>query len=96
MAVKPSARPADEAEVGVEVPAATVSPARKLAAEETRLSLIDQMREYFKTQKRVRVKVRNDADVPVQINGYTFIVQANVSVDVPEDVARLLEDAGYI
>ncbi len=61
-----------------------------------RLSLIDKTRDYFKTQKRVRVKVRNDGDVSVQVNGYTFVIQANVPVEVPEDVATLLEDAGYI
>jgi hypothetical protein len=64
--------------------------------EAVRQSLIDKMRDYFKDQKRVRVKVRNDSDVPVQINGYTFIVQHDVPVDVPQDVADLLEAADYI
>lgn len=68
----------------------------KTEQEMARVSLIDQMREYFKGQKRVRVRVRNDGDVPVQVNGYTFIVAANVPVDVPEDVAWHLENAGYI
>lgn len=68
----------------------------KSEQEMARLSLIDQMKVYFKDQPRVRVKVRNDADVPVQINGYTFIVRANVAVDVPQDVADLLDQAGYI
>lgn len=64
--------------------------------EESRLSLIDQMKNLYKTQKRVRVRVRNDGDVPVQINGYTFLIQPNVWVEVPEDVAWHLENAGYI
>ena len=92
MPPRAAARPADEAEV--------VAPKSfeeaKTEQESARLSRIDEMREYFKTQKRVRVKVRNDADVPVQINGYTFIVQANVAVEVPVDVADQLELAGYI
>lgn len=89
---QPQARPADD----VTTPEPVIAPALKTEAEERRLSRIDEMREYFKTQKRVRVKVRNDADVPVQINGYTFIIQANVPVDVPVDVAEQLENAGYI
>lgn len=94
MPPKPAALGA--ADVESEVVAPTPSPSVKTDAEAARLSLIDKMKIYFKDQKRVRVKVRNDADVPVQINGYTFIVQANVPVDVPEDVARLLDEAGYI
>jgi len=68
--------------------------------ESARLSLIDKMRDYFQAQKArgeyVRVKVRNDADVPVQINGYTFIIQHDVPVDVPPDVRDALEEADYI
>lgn len=68
----------------------------KVEQEMARLSLIDQMREYFKTQPRRRVKVHNDSDVSVQVNGYTFVIQHGVNVDVPEDVADLLDQAGYI
>ena len=87
---------AESADAPAEVIAPQPSPAAKTEAEVARLSLIDQMKVYFKNQPRVRVKVHNDADVPVQINGYTFIVMANVPVDVPQDVADLLEAAGYI
>jgi hypothetical protein len=93
MAATPTARPADDESVTPE----PVVPAKvRTDAEQARISRIDEMKVYFKNQKRVRVKVRNDADVPVQINGYTFIVQAGVPVDVPEDVAALLEAADYI
>ena len=68
----------------------------KTEQETARLSTIDAMKAYFKTAKRVRVKVHNDAPVPVQINGYTFVIQQGVPVDVPEDVRDLLEDAGYV
>ena len=68
----------------------------KTEQEAARTSLIDRMREHFKNEPRVRVKVRNDADVPVQINGYTFLVQAGVPVDVPQSVADLLAAADYI
>lgn len=92
MPPKAAARPAEEVEVAVPI---TFEEAKTLQ-ETARLSRIDEMREYFKNQKRIRVKVRNDSDVPVQINGYTFIVAANVPVEVPVDVAELLEVAGYI
>jgi hypothetical protein len=72
----------------------------KTEQEFARMSRIDEMRAHFKKQKEkgdyVRVKVRSDSDVPVQINGYTFIIQANVPVDVPREVRDLLEEAGYI
>lgn len=88
---------AADAEVESEVVAEIKSEAQaRTEAEITRLSLIDKMKDYFKDQKRVRVKVRNDSDVPVQINGYTFLIQHDVPVEVPEDVRDLLENAGYI
>lgn len=59
-------------------------------------SMLNVMREVFSKQKRVRVKVRNDGPVPVQVNGYTFLIRENVPVEVPEQVAEILEDAGYI
>lgn len=68
----------------------------KTEQEVARVSRLDTMKAYFKEQPRTRVKVRNDGDVSVQINGYTFVVQANVFVDVPIDVAAALEAADYI
>lgn len=81
------------------VPEATVSnpPADPMReAEANRASLIDQMRDELNSQPKVEVKVKNDADVPVQINGYTYLIQPNVKVRVPQSVATLLEEAGYI
>ncbi len=91
---KAKAAPAEESDT--EVIAPKTFEQAKTEQEVARMSRIDEMRDYFKGQKRVRVKVRNDSDVPVQINGYTFIVQANVAVEVPTDVADILEEAGYI
>lgn len=59
-------------------------------------SMIAQMRRKFANEKRVRVKVHNDGPVPVQVNGYTFVIRENVWVEVPESVAAILDDAGYI
>lgn len=61
-----------------------------------RVSLIDYMKQYLSEQPKRRVKVRNDGDVFVQINGYSILIQAGVPVDVPEPVAHLLEQADYI
>jgi hypothetical protein len=54
------------------------------------------MRDYLAAQPKRRVKLRNDGDVFVQINGYSLLIQPNVPVDVPEPVAVLLEQADYI
>lgn len=78
------------------VVAPLVEPVPQTHPEIARMSTLDKMRDYYKTSPRVRVKIRNEGDVPVQINGYTFVIQSNVAVDVPEDVATLLEEAGYI
>lgn len=79
-----------------ETPAPKTFEQASLEQSAARISMIDAMKEHFKKSKRVRVKVRSDQDVPVQINGYTFIIQANVPVDVPEEVADILEQGDYI
>lgn len=68
----------------------------KLAAEVAHQNLLSTMQEHYRKEKRVRVRVRAQHDVPVQVNGYTFVIQPNVFVDVPESIATILEDAGYI
>ena len=83
-----------------EIVAAVPTVDAKVEAEQARLSLIDEMKKYFRAERAKgnvrKVKIHNDSDVPVQINGYTFLVQKGVSVEVPNDVADLLEEAGYI
>lgn len=59
-------------------------------------SMLDRMKEHFKHSKRVEVKVRSDADVFVQINGYSFLIAPNKKVMVPVEVATLLEQGDYI
>lgn len=62
------------------------------------------MKAVLDAQPKVRVKLyqvpkgSTDAElapVPVQINGYVQYVPRGVSVDVPEGVAQILEEAGY-
>lgn len=39
---------------------------------------------------------KEDVVVPVCINGYTYQIKRGERVDVPEEVARILEEAGYM
>lgn len=52
-------------------------------------------------ERKVRIKIqkmkdRQDTFVPVGINGHFIRVPINETVEVPESVAALLENAGYI
>jgi len=60
------------------------------------LSMVDQMRDKFAAERRVKVKVHNDGPVSVQVNGYTFLIREKVTVEVPESIRDILDDAGYI
>lgn len=83
-------------EVDGPAPAAAATPAVTTQATVTQQSMLNVMRDTFAKQKRVRVKVHNDGPVTVQVNGYTFLIQEGVHVEVPEQVAELLDQAGYI
>lgn len=79
-----------------EVPAAAQSGASKAVASNSHISMIDKMKARFAGERRVPVKVHNDGPVFVQVNGYSFLIRENERVEVPESVARLLDEAGYI
>jgi hypothetical protein len=34
--------------------------------------------------------------VPVGINGYNYLIKRGVAVDVPEPIAKILEESGYL
>jgi hypothetical protein len=60
-------------------------------------SMIDVMREHFRKQRRVMIRIPKEAGEQfVQINGYTFQIQPGVKVEVPEQVAGVLEESGII
>lgn len=75
--------------------------AKKLTAKE-----IDKMAQQFGEQlsKQPKVKViipidplnPKDDSVPVCINGYTYQIKRNTPVDVPETVAQILQESGYL
>ena len=52
--------------------------------------------------KKVRIRLpkdklnKEDVVVPVCITGYTYQIKRGEWVDVPEEVARILEEAGYM
>jgi len=64
---------------------------------ESQASMVDVMREHFKKQRREKIRIPKDAGPQfVQINGYSFQIQAGVFVEVPTDVADLLRNADII
>jgi hypothetical protein len=91
MASKPEATAASP-----DVPAEVAEKASLSAGEEAQRSMLNIMRDKFKNEKRVTVKVRNDSDVFLQVNGYSFLIKPNTKVEVPESIVPLLEDAGYL
>jgi|ABSQ01.1.fsa_nt_gi deoxycytidine triphosphate deaminase len=52
------------------------------------------MRDYYAAQPKVSIKTREDEWV--QVNGYTFIIKAGERVEVPKDIAAILEESGRI
>jgi hypothetical protein len=52
------------------------------------------MRDYFASQPKVSIKTREDEWV--QVNGYTYIIKKGERVEVPVDIANLLEESGRI
>lgn len=48
----------------------------------------------LKAQPKVTVKCHEDTHV--QINGYSFYIKAKTKVQVPQQVAEILEEAGRI
>ena len=52
-------------------------------------------------EKKVKIKIKpkskdDTSPVPVGVNGYFYWINKNESVEVPETVARILEEADYI
>lgn len=85
-------------DVGVEPEAVGPAPTPSVQAEAiaSQQSMLNIMRDKYKTEPRVRVKVHNDGPVQVQVNGYSFLITQDVWVEVPESVAEILDSAGYI
>jgi hypothetical protein len=60
------------------------------------------MGEMFKGMGKTKIRIpknplnKEDMVVPVCINGYIFQIKRGESVEVPEEVARILEESGYL
>ena len=56
----------------------------------------------LKAEEKVKIKIpvdqlnKNDDSVPVVVNGYIYQIKRGERVEVPEVVANILEEAGYI
>ena len=58
---------------------------------------MEHMKQYFAKQPKETIRIRKDeGEQFVQINGYTFIIQAGVTVSVPRPVAEALRNAEII
>lgn len=72
----------------------------QLQAQARKISTVDKMRAHFAAQPKRRIKIRqegaNKQPVPVSVNGYSFLVPTGVMVEVPEQIAEILEEADYI
>lgn len=72
---------------------------QQLLAQARKISTVDKMRAHFAAQPKRRVKIRKEsgpAPVFVSVNGYSFTVPVGVPVEVPEQVAQMLEEGDYI
>lgn len=94
--------PQDPQPIVVDDPVAPAAPATHPSGEvQTNATVLQQsmlnvMRDKYKAERRVAVKVHNDGPVSVQVNGYSFLIREGVRVEVPESVAEILDEAGYI
>lgn len=97
MAKSVVAEPQDPTPMEGAVPEANATPkAVATAAAGGHTSMLNIMRDKFAAEPRVRVKCKNDGPVSVQVNGYSFLIREDVWVEVPESVAQILDEAGYI
>lgn len=71
-----------------ELPAPTSDEDRQAAAQ------FDRMKAHFASRPKVSIRTRNDEWV--QVNGYTLIIKAGERVEVPDEIATLLEESGRI
>jgi hypothetical protein len=90
--------PQDPSPISVDDEAAPAGPSGAVVTEATitQQSMLNVMRDKYAVEKRVPVKVHNDGPVQVQVNGYSFLIREGVKVEVPESVAAILDEAGYI
>ncbi len=57
-------------------------------------SMFNKVRDQLRAEPKVRVRVQDDTFVG--LNGYQFLIQKGQSVEVPQTIADILEQAGRI
>lgn len=75
--------------------------AKKIVKTDAVTPEIKKVEEAVEKQPTVRIKIpklkdRQDEYVPVGINGFIQYIPVGETVEVPEQVAEILENAGYI
>ena len=85
--------------IGQEKPVETKQETAQNEAEE--LAEVKKFGKELAKEKKVRVKIkdknkRDVSAVPVGINGYFITINKDETVEVPETVAKVLEEGGYI
>ena len=68
---------------------------------ESETSVIKKTKALLDAEPKVRVKIKatgkgDNAPVPVVINEYCILIKKGEPVEVPESVAKMLEEANYI
>ena len=91
----------EQAEAEVSAPiAAPVVADRISAADEAKFAAKSKrMGEILRAQPKRRIRISKElfgVETFVGINGYKFVIQNGVAVEVPEQVAQLLEESGRI
>ena len=94
-----AAAPATEEEILEAAPAA--NDGLSLDDEAAHKAKFNRMREVFAKQEKVKIRlpkgdISRGEDQLVTINGYSFLIQRGVQVEVPIGVAEVLEQAGLI
>lgn len=81
-------------EKNAEVVSAAPQPKKVSAEDKEAAHTAENMRAYFASRPKVSVKTKEDEWV--QVNAYTFIIKKGERVEVPDDIARILEESGRI
>lgn len=80
-----------------ETPNGDMNGINQAAVQAVQVGRHERMRLYFAAQEKETIKIRKElGEQRVQINGYTFQIQAGVHVKVPIDVAETLRDGDIL
>ncbi|KAF0218794.1 MAG: hypothetical protein FD174_2577 [Geobacteraceae bacterium] len=93
---KPAPRPEKRL---VTIPSASPAPPRQkeVSEAEAESRLLDETKKILDSQPKVKILIASTEtqkdDVTVSIQGYTYLIQRDKEVEVPQSVAKVLQDA---